>query len=102
METRYFVSSTHAEDIASGRIFEPGQWAVGVNPDDPYDQAKIAAGRLVPERVSAPKATAAAETRASELGIDLSTVAGTGAGGQIKVSDVESATQANPNEEESQ
>ena len=102
MTQRHFVASNHPEDIASGRIFEPGDWAVGVDPTDSYDHAKIAAGRLVPERSNAPKATEAAEKRAAELGIDLSTVVGTGAGGQIKVSDLESAAPANPNEEESQ
>lgn len=102
MTTRYFVSSTHAEDIASGRLFEPGDWAVGVDPDNPYDQAKIATGRLIPERITTPNASKAAETRAAELNVDLQTVTGTGASGQIKVSDVESAAQVNPNEEESQ
>jgi pyruvate/2-oxoglutarate dehydrogenase complex dihydrolipoamide acyltransferase (E2) component len=101
MAERYFVASTHPEDAASGRLFEPGTWAVGVDPGDPYDRAKIAAGRFVLERTEAPKSTDAAEKRAAELGIDLSTVVGTGAGGQIKVSDVKSAAQPNPNEEES-
>lgn len=102
MADRYWVNSTHAEDIASGRIFEPQEWAIGVDRDHPYDAAKIAAGTLVPESVPAePKATESAMQKAAELNINLSSVVGTGAGGQIKVSDVESAAQANPNEEES-
>jgi pyruvate/2-oxoglutarate dehydrogenase complex dihydrolipoamide acyltransferase (E2) component len=102
MADRYWVNSTHAEDIASGRIFEPQKWAVGVDPDHPYDAAKIAAGTLIPEVTPpAPKATESAIEKAAEMSIDLSTVVGTGAGGQIKVSDVESAAQAKPNEEES-
>lgn len=101
MAVRYFVTSAHAEDIASGRMFEPGEWADGVDPNHPYDRAKIAAGRLTPETSNAPKVTEAAEARGQELSIDLSTVVGTGAGGQIKVSDIESAAQAKANEEES-
>jgi pyruvate/2-oxoglutarate dehydrogenase complex dihydrolipoamide acyltransferase (E2) component len=98
MADRYWVNSTHAEDIASGRLFEPREWAIGVDPSHPYDRAKIDAGRLTPECSTAPKATEAAEARATELGIDLSTVTGTGAGGSIKVSDVESAAAVKPNE----
>ena len=102
MADRYWVNSTHAEDIASGRLFEPQGWAVGIDPDHPYDAAKIAAGTLIPETAPPePKASKSAVEKAAELRIDLSTVVGTGAGGQIKVSDVESATQAKPNEEES-
>lgn len=100
MSVRYFVTSTHAEDIASGQLFEPGELANGVDPTHPYDRAKIAAGRLTAEQQSVPAVTEAAEARAAELGVDLSTVVGTGAKGHIKVSDVESAA-SNPNEKES-
>jgi pyruvate/2-oxoglutarate dehydrogenase complex dihydrolipoamide acyltransferase (E2) component len=100
MADRYWVNSTHAEDIASGRLFEPQGWAEGVDPDHPYDAAKIAAGTLIPETAPpVPRATEPAIEKATELNIDLSTVVGTGAGGQIKVSDVESAAQVQPNEE---
>jgi hypothetical protein len=44
---RYRVSSSHAEDIASGAVFAPGETAVGVDPDNPYDRQKIDAGILV-------------------------------------------------------
>lgn len=101
MAARYFVTSTHPEDTACGQIYEPGDWATRVDPADPYDAAKIRAGRFTLEQSSAPKVTEAAEARAAELGIDLSAVTGTGAGGQIKVSDVESAANTKPNEEES-
>jgi pyruvate/2-oxoglutarate dehydrogenase complex dihydrolipoamide acyltransferase (E2) component len=98
---RYWINSTHAEDVASGRIFEPQGWAVGVDPGHPYDAAKIAAGTLIPEVAPAtkPKASKSAIEKAAELSIDLSTVVGSGVGGQIKVSDVESAAQVQPSEE---
>lgn len=44
---RYRVSSSHAEDIASGGMFAPGEEAKGVDPKDPFDAAKIEAGVLV-------------------------------------------------------
>ena len=54
--SRYRVSSSHAEDIASGAVFAPGETAVGVDPENPFDKAKIEAGVLVEiKRRSKPK-----------------------------------------------
>jgi len=100
---RYRVNSRHNEDIASGAQFGPGEWAIGVDPDHPFDRAKIDAGILIPEQPPpAIKATEAAEKKAAELGIDLSTVTGTGSGDQITIDDVEAAQeQIQSSEEES-
>jgi hypothetical protein len=55
--SRYRVSSSHAEDIASGAVFAPGETAVGVNPDNPHDKELIDRGVLVEiTRPSKPKA----------------------------------------------
>lgn len=102
MSKRYFVKSSHAEDTAAGQMAEPGEWVIGVDPERPYDAAKIDAGVFVLEKPNAVKATGAAEAKAAELEVDLSTVAGTGSGGRITVEDVESAAKPNANEEESQ
>lgn len=45
--SRYRVRSSHAEDIASGAVFAPGETVIGVDPKDPYDRAKIKTGVLV-------------------------------------------------------
>lgn len=45
--SRYLVSSSHAEDIASGAVFAPGELAVGVDADDPHDKDLIDRGVLV-------------------------------------------------------
>jgi pyruvate/2-oxoglutarate dehydrogenase complex dihydrolipoamide acyltransferase (E2) component len=101
MRDRYWVNSRHMEDSASGQMAEPGEWVAGVDPMNPYDKAKIDAGVFVLERPNAIKATDAAEMKAAELEVDLSTVAGTGSGGRITVDDVESAANPKANEEES-
>lgn len=102
MSARYRVNSRHLEDIASGAQFGPGEWAIGVDPDNPFDRSKIENGVLIPEnREPAFKATEAAEKKAVELGVDLSTISGTGSGDRITVDDVESAANQNESEEES-
>jgi pyruvate/2-oxoglutarate dehydrogenase complex dihydrolipoamide acyltransferase (E2) component len=101
MPDRYYVNSAHSEDTAAGRMVEPGGWVVGVDPSNPYDRAKIEAGVFVPETPNAIKVTDAAEAKAVELKVDLSTVTGSGSGGRITVEDVESTANANANEEES-
>jgi pyruvate/2-oxoglutarate dehydrogenase complex dihydrolipoamide acyltransferase (E2) component len=98
---RYWVNSRHSEDAASGQIAEPEEWIVGVNPEDPYDKAKIDAGIFVLEQPNAIQATHAAEAKAAKLEVDLSTVPGTGSGGRITVDDVESAANPKATEEES-
>jgi len=61
-------------------------------PVGPADSADAAAGVGAAEASSeAPVATPAAEAKAEELGVDLSTVEGTGADGKIVVGDVEAA-----------
>lgn len=45
--SRYRVSSSHVEDIASGAVFAPGELAVGVDADDPHDASLIERGVLV-------------------------------------------------------
>jgi len=101
MPDRYLVRSRHSEDMASGKLAEPGEWVVGVDPTNPYDKAKIEAGIFVLEQPNAVKATDAAEAKAAKLEVDLSTVTGTGSGGRITVDDVESAANPKANEEES-
>ncbi len=101
MPDRYYVNSAHAEDTAAGRMVEPGEWVIGVDPANPYDRAKIEAGVFVPKTPNAIKATDAAEAKAAELEVDLTTVKGSGSGGRITVEDVDSAANANANEEES-
>jgi pyruvate/2-oxoglutarate dehydrogenase complex dihydrolipoamide acyltransferase (E2) component len=101
MPDRYFVRSRHSEDMASGKLGEPGEWVVGVDPTNPYDKAKIDAGVFVLEQPNPINATDAAEAKAAKLEVDLSTVPGTGSGGRITVDDVESAANPKANEEES-
>ena len=68
---------------AAGRVTEGAQAAVGQ-----------VAGQGVPEKVQDEvKATPSAERLAQELGVDLSRVEGTAAGGRITVTDVRSAAQ---------
>lgn len=95
------VVSTHAEDIASGAAFGPGEIAVGVDPSDPYDRTKIEEGKLLPlDPPAEPKATEAAVKKAAELGVDLSTVTATGANDQITVDDVANAVPTPSDSEE--
>lgn len=92
---QYRVASTHVEDIHTGATFAPGEEAIGLDPDNPFDAAKIADGAFeemppVPAEAD-PEATDEAVKKAAELGVDLSTVAGSGKNGHILVGDVEKA-----------
>jgi pyruvate/2-oxoglutarate dehydrogenase complex dihydrolipoamide acyltransferase (E2) component len=91
---RYRVASTQIEDIHTGAMFAPGETAVGFDPADPYDAAKLADGKFVAiaepigEQVDA---TPDAIERAAELEVDLEKVAGSGKNNRILVGDVEKA-----------
>lgn len=96
MTDEYRVASAQIEDISTGAMFAPGETAVGFDPDNPYDAAKLVEGKFVaiaaPEP-AAPDPTPDSVKRAEELGVDLSKVAGSGKDGRITVSDVEKAHQ---------
>lgn len=90
------VSSTHAEHLGDGRMAEPGEVLHDVDESDPHNKVLLQEGRLV--RVAeapsaADRASDAAKEKATELGVDLDSVVGTGANGNIKVSDVEAAAE---------
>jgi hypothetical protein len=44
---KYRVSSTHAEDLADGRLLEPGETAKDVDEKDPHNKRLINDGKLV-------------------------------------------------------
>ncbi len=94
MKEQYRVSSTQIEDIHTGATFAHGEIAVGFDPDDPYDAAKLAEGKIVkvaePQEPT-PGPTDEAVELAAELGIDLGNVAGSGAKGRITKGDVQKA-----------
>jgi pyruvate/2-oxoglutarate dehydrogenase complex dihydrolipoamide acyltransferase (E2) component len=90
---QYRVSSTQIEDIHTGATFGPEEVAIGFDPEDPYDAAKLEEGKFVavadtepPRQFSSPEA----EARAQELGIDPADITPTGKTG-ITVTDVEKA-----------
>jgi len=89
--------SSEEEQAEAEAISEAEQTAAEVadtGPVGPADSAEAAAG-VAPEGAEsapdAPAATDAAVAKAEELGVDLSTVEGTGADGKIIVGDVEAA-----------
>jgi pyruvate/2-oxoglutarate dehydrogenase complex dihydrolipoamide acyltransferase (E2) component len=92
------LTSQRVEDIHTGAMFAPGEEAVGLDPDNDYDAAKIADGAFEPippdAEEAGPDATPEAVEKAAELGVDLSQVTGTGENGRIKVGDVEKAHEA--------
>ena len=85
----------HTEDIHTGATFAPGEEAIGLDPTDPFDAAKIADGAFEPlpetPAETPPDATPDAVEKAAELGVDITTVAGSGKDGRILVADVEAA-----------
>lgn len=92
---QYRVSSNQIEDIHTGATFGPGEVAVGFDPDNPFDAAKLAEGKFVqlaesesPQRFSSPEA----EAKAQELRIDAADITPTGKTG-ITVTDVEKASE---------
>lgn len=99
MSDEYRLSSTHAEDLEDGRVVAPGQVVSGVDPEKPHNRRLIEEGKLVrPTPIEKPKASDAARSKAAELGVALEDVQGTGAGGAIKVEDVETAAEAREKE----
>jgi len=88
----YRVCSTQIEDIHTGANFGPGEVAVGFDPENAYDAAKLAEGKFVEVAEAAePEPTAEAVELAEQLDIDLATVAGSGENGRILVGDVKKA-----------
>ncbi len=88
----YRVAGTRPEEIHTGATFLPGETAEGIDPDDPFDAAKIAEGRFVAvQSDEPPKVSKAAQKKAEELSVDLLKVDGKGAKGAITVADVERA-----------
>lgn len=75
----------------TGETVNISEWPYAT--EDPDEQRFLAGHELVElveegERI---QATPAAQRKAQDLGVDISKVEGTGAGGQITVSDVEAA-----------
>ena len=81
--------ATQSVGKAAGQVTEEVQGAVG----QVTGQGGQAAQGATEEAQSEIKATPSAERLAEELGVDLSQVEGTGAGGRITVKDVRSAAQ---------
>jgi len=44
---RFFLSSTHPEDLACGTVVAPGETTSKANPKDPHDKRLIAEGKLI-------------------------------------------------------
>lgn len=87
-----YVVRRHVVSLACGQMLGPGETSDKVDPEDPGDSALIEEGLLVPRKKKPEvKISDAAKKKAAELGIDIDTVEGTGAGGSIKVEDVEAA-----------
>ena len=90
MTDGYRVAGTRPEEIHTGATFAPGETAEGIDPENPFDAAKIAEGRFVAiQSGKPPKASKAAQKKAEDLGVDLEKVDGTGNKGAIGVADVE-------------
>lgn len=87
-----FVAIAPSVDLPSGRMLAFGEQA-SVDPDDEHIRRHIEAGRLAPAPDPAP-ATEPAVKRAEELGVDIETVDGSGASGNVTVKDVEKAAEA--------
>jgi pyruvate/2-oxoglutarate dehydrogenase complex dihydrolipoamide acyltransferase (E2) component len=104
----FVVSSTHPEDLANGRVVAPGE-VIELSREQLNEQHNsnlIQNGRLnarpAEDRDSSPEPTEAANQLASELGVNIAEVEGTGADGRVTVGDVESfaGDQDNDNSEE--
>ena len=79
-----------AQDTA-GQAAQQGQQAVGQAAQQGQQAAGQAAQQAGGGQQQQPDATAAAQQKAQELGVDLSQVQGSGAGGRITVRDVQAA-----------
>jgi pyruvate/2-oxoglutarate dehydrogenase complex dihydrolipoamide acyltransferase (E2) component len=77
---------------SSGRALEDAAGPIGDTPEQEASRDAEASG-TEDEGVGEPNATDAARRKAEQLGIDLSQVEGTGAGGRILVGDVKRAAQ---------
>ena len=73
-----------AQDAAGGAT-QQAQDTVGYAAEQAQDAAGQAAGQ---DEAEGPKATNAARRKANEMGVDLSTIEGTGSGGLITIKDV--------------
>lgn len=89
------ANATHPFDLADGRVVDNGDTVelsdeeVGLD----HNQSLIQAGLLIrvePDKEEAgPEPTEAARQRASELGVNIAEVEGTGADGRVTVDDVQ-------------
>ena len=68
------------------------------DPNEQRDETQQEAGSAQDETEGKVEATEAAERKAQELGVDLSTVEGTGKEGRITVGDVDKAAKAQADE----
>lgn len=93
----YKLGGGHPQDLASGRMVEPGETVdlTEEEIEDPHNKALIESGLLTSIKDleamadEEPSATEAASQAAHRLNIDLKEVGGTGAGGKITREDVE-------------
>lgn len=108
-KTKQFrVSSLHVEDLDDGRIAAPGS-TVSLTKEqeiEPHNQNLIREGKLVlvsTDEPAVPEPTEAAKKKATELGVNIAGVKGTGADNRVTVEDVEKAapeSDGNDNSEE--
>lgn len=99
--TKFRCTSTHAEDLADGRVVGVGEEVDDVDMTEPHNQRLLNEGKLVevPES-NEPTPSDAAQRKADELDVDITTVEGTGQDGRVKVEDVEAAAAAEEGEDE--
>jgi pyruvate/2-oxoglutarate dehydrogenase complex dihydrolipoamide acyltransferase (E2) component len=91
---QYRVISAQVEDIHTGASFGPGEVAIGFDPDNPYDAAKLADEKFVAvAEPDGPEITDEARELAEQLGVDLEKVAGSGQNGRILIGDVQKASE---------
>lgn len=91
--TEFKYVGRHVDDLADGRVVEPGQSGIELDElqqADPHNAQRIQAGLLIPvQHAMEADATDEARTLAAEHGIDLHDVTGTGKDGRIIKADVE-------------
>lgn len=88
----YKLGGLHPQDLASGRLLEPGETVELTDEEarDPHNKALIDSGVLFDlGEFSEPAATDAALVAADDLDVNIAAVTGTGVDGRITKDDVE-------------